>query len=122
MLNKHISKHIMDFINDYFGDKNDIVTSRELKDINDELDAMDDEFDGLDDNDIFNLTMSSIYLGKPQILELLLTKFTYTKNEINKIKDRIEDFAQINENEHELIKEFNDILKDYSKIPYHKKR
>jgi len=111
-------KHVKDLIS-YFGEQNEELDDHELDALEEELEALDNI---LDEDDIFELAKFSIKLGKPDILEILLEKSDFNQTDLNELTKEIKNYIKKFENQEDIIEDFKKIMKNYDKLPYHKKR
>jgi len=105
------------------GEQNEEIKDNELDDITEEIDSIDEE-------EYFELAKIAIKLGKPQILEYLVKKYTFDKPEIQEMCDEIIKYKQTQEKQIEdsddeediqdIMQEYATIVKNWRKLPYRK--
>jgi hypothetical protein len=93
-----------------------------------DLSCIEEEIDSIEDHEYFELAKIVIRLGKPQILEYLLTNFNFNNSEIKAICDEIIRYQQVQhkfiedsddeEDIQEIIKDYKRIIKNFQKLPY----
>ncbi len=109
----------MDYLITQFGKINEPIDEDLLEDIQDELSTLKEH--------AFELSLASIELGKPKILEYLLEEYEFNPKEIRKMKKHVEEYVEHEESEgsssediEEMAREFEDLISN-SENPRKKK-
>ena len=98
----------MEYLVAQFGESNEPIDNDLLEDILEELSTMKEQ--------VYELSLISIELGKPQILEYLLENNEFNYDQIRNFKKHVEDYVEQEEREDIDPEEIEEITSQFEEI------
>ena len=103
----NISAELKNII-DYLGDINEDICDESYEEIIDEIETIEN------DEDLYDLCVICITIGKPEVLDTILNYIVLNKNQIDYLNDLIDNHFN-KYNIKKITKEFKDIINNYKK-------